>query len=459
MQKKVATTRSHLLLTVINHTCWSTLHVAARYLQVYAQPIVFNGQSVLASTKGFAAVVVFTMGSFKSCCCSEQSQQQYCKTREDNDKDETKSLSPVMMKPQTSAKEVSIIANENNNADNDITIATTSILPRAVAQWKQRILYATIFATVATTRALSNIASAKYTYPYNLALIANTSPIITALLDKVLLNCPYPPILWRTAIVTVMAGSIIAISQSMTTTATTTTPNIIDASSSVDDNNIHGYNDSTAIDIDIGVVTPTQNLIGCSLQLLSVIFSALSRILIKHTEHILSETHIVQVNNLSGFVFPFIITLLYDPYSSWNAFMYLLVTLKSLLAWCTISIVVYSYASIQQVTLVRQLGPGFYSSWAACRLLGTIALSALCLGEGIGSNVEWTGVVLLVVTMTVYMNEMRLVNGLMNAKVVVVIVVVQVMNNSNNKMKMKIVILWMMMMMMMMMTAMRNWYL
>jgi hypothetical protein len=259
--------------------------------------------------------------------------------------------------------------------------------------------------------------------------------------------------------VTVIAGSIIAISQSMTTTATTTTPNIIDTSSSVDDNNIHGYNDSAAVIIDIGVVTPTQNLIGCSLQLLSVIFSALSRILIKHTEHILSETHIVQVNNLSGFVFPFIITLCYDPYSSWNAFMYLLVTPKSLLAWSTISIVVYSYASIQQVTLVRQLGPGFYSSWAACRLLGTIALSALCLGEGIGSNVEWTGVVLLVVTMTVYMNEMRLVNGLMNAKVVVVIVVVQVMNNSNNKMKMKIVILWMMMMMMMMMMAMRNWYL
>jgi drug/metabolite transporter (DMT)-like permease len=366
---------------------------------VYAQPIVFNGQSVLASTKGFAAVVVFTMGSFKS-CCSEQSQQRCCKTIEENDKDETKSLQP--MTPHTTTtitKEVSINANENNHVNNDITTITTT--------WKQQILYATIFATVATTRALSNIASAKYTYPYNLALIANTSPVITAILDKLLLNCPYPPILWPTAIMTVIAGSIIAISQSITTTTTTTTTtsNIIDASSSVDDN-IHGYNDSAAVIIDIGsVVTPTQNLIGCSLQLLSVIFSALSRILIKHTEHILSETHVVQVNNLSGCIFPFIITLLYSPYSSWNAFTYLLVTPKSLLAWSTISIVVYSYASIHQVKLVRQLGPGFYSSWAACRLLGTIALSALCLGEGIGSNVEWVGVIILVVTMTVYMNE------------------------------------------------------
>ena len=91
--------------------------------------------------------------------------------------------------------------------------------------------------------------------------------------------------------------------------------------------------------------------------------------------------------------------------SSWKAFAYLPRTPKSLLAWSTISIVVYSYASIQQVGLVRQLGPGFYSSWAACRLLGTIALSALCLGEGIGSIVEWVGVIILVVTMSVYMNE------------------------------------------------------
>ena len=369
--KKIATTRTHLLQTVINHICWSTLHVAARYLQVYAQPMVFNGQSVLASTKGFAAIVVFTTGSLESCCTS---------VSDDNDKDAK--ASP--MTQHTTTTEVLINANENRDTNKDVITQAN--------QWKQRILYATLFATVATTRALSNIASAKYTYPYNLALIANTSPVITAIFDRIFLNCPYPPILWPTAFVTVFAGSIIAISQSMTTTTSN-----IDAASSSSDDNIHRYDDS-------GAVTPTQNLIGCALQLLSVIFSALSRILIKHTEHILSETHVVQVNNLSGCVFPFIITLIYSR-SSWKAFAYLPRTPKSLLAWSTISIVVYSYASIQQVGLVRQLGPGFYSSWAACRLLGTIALSALCLGEGIGSIVEWVGVILLVVTMSVYMNE------------------------------------------------------
>jgi len=376
--KKVATTHTHLLQTVINHICWSTLHVAARYLQVYAQPMVFNGQSVLASTKGFAAIVVFTTGSLKLCCTS---------VSDDNDKDAI--ASP--MTQHTTATEVLINANENRDTNKDVMTRAN--------QWKQQIIYATLFATVATTRALSNIASAKYTYPYNLALIANTSPVITAIFDRIFLNCPYPPILWPTAIVTLFAGSIIAISQSMTTATSN-----IDAASSSSDDNIHRYDDSGAVDIDIGVVTPTQNLIGCALQLLSVVFSALSRILIKHTEHILSETHVVQVNNLSGCVFPFIITLIYSR-SSWKAFAYLPRTPKSLLAWSTISIVVYSYASIHQVGLVRQLGPGFYSSWAACRLLGTIALSALCLGEGIGSIVEWVGVILLVVTMTVYMNE------------------------------------------------------
>lgn len=153
-RKKVATTRTHLLLTVINHVCWSTLHVAARYLQVYAQPMVFNGQSVLASTKGFAAVVVFTMGSIKSCCCLEQQKQLII---DDYDKEP--------MTQHTTTKVESTNANENSDADNDIT-TTTSIL--RAGQWKQQIIYATLFATVATTRALSNIASAKYTYPYNL---------------------------------------------------------------------------------------------------------------------------------------------------------------------------------------------------------------------------------------------------------------------------------------------------
>lgn len=116
-------------------------------------------------------------------------------------------------------------------------------------------------------------------------------------------------------------------------------------------------------------------------------------------------------------------------------------------------IVVYSYASIQQVGLVRQLGPGFYSSWAACGLLGTIALLALCLGEGIGSIVEWVGVITLVVTMTVCMNETsKWIDGCKSSSSSSTSNEQQQQKEMMTTKKKKILILRMMM-------AMRNWYL
>jgi drug/metabolite transporter (DMT)-like permease len=155
-----------------------------------------------------------------------------------------------------------------------------------------------------------------------------------------------------------------------------------------------------------GKVSPRDNLTGCSLQLVSVIFSALARILMKKTEGILTPTHIVQTNNVSNCLIPFAITMIRNP-SSWGAFRYLLFAPKSLIAWCTISIGVYSFASVLQIRLVRKLGPGFYSSCISCRTLGTIFLSASILGEGISSLLEWLGVGLLVASMSVYLGETR----------------------------------------------------
>jgi drug/metabolite transporter (DMT)-like permease len=156
-----------------------------------------------------------------------------------------------------------------------------------------------------------------------------------------------------------------------------------------------------------GKVSPRDNLTGCSLQLLAVVFSALSRILAKKTEDILTPTHIVQTNNVSNCLIPFAITMIRNP-SSWYAFRYLpFAAPKSLVAWCTISIGVYSFASILQVRLVRKLGPGLYSSWASFRTLGTMVLSASILGEGISGLLEWLGVGLLVASMSVYLGETR----------------------------------------------------
>ena len=65
------------------------------------------------------------------------------------------------------------------------------------------------------------------------------------------------------------------------------------------------------------------------------------------------------------------------------------------------------FASILQVRLVRKLGPGLYLSWASFRTLLTMVLSAHILGEGISGLLEWLGVGLLVVSMSVYLGKTR----------------------------------------------------
>ena len=210
------------------------------------------------------------------------------------------------------------------------------------------------------------------------ALIASFTPVIIALLDRFVLRSPFPPFLWPTIILSGVGGFIIAISQI----------------------------DSESMSEQDRTISPTDNLIGCSLQFISAIFSAFARILMKRTEHVLTPTHIVQTNNISNCLCPFIYTIITNP-SSWKAFRYLFVTPKSLLAWCTMSIGVYSFASTLQIRLVRKLGPANYSSWVAVRVLGSVILSIFILGEGIKSWLEWVGICLMTVTISFYLVDTR----------------------------------------------------
>ena len=292
------TTTLLLLKTIANHATWSSLHVAARYLQVNAEPRHFDGMVLVSSTKGFAAIFRFAMGRVSSWVDSRRSGFER--------------LASVEGEPSSSEDTTRQVGH-----------------PTALGR---RLRFMALFAFVSTTRACTNIASAGYTYPFNITLISSLTPVIIALLDRFILNSPYPPLLWPTIFVSFVGGALIAKSQSTE----------VDSSSEMSSR-----------------ISDMDNLIGCSLQLLSALFSAFARILMKRTEGILTPNEIVQTNNVSNCVFPLVYTLVYTP-SSWGAFKYLLVRPKTLLAWCTISIGVYSFASESQIKLVRSLGPGFY---------------------------------------------------------------------------------------------------
>ena len=431
---QATTTNALLLLTIFNHASWSILHVAARYLLVYST-ITFDSQTLLSSAKGSAAIFLYLIGIINSWCAGGDDtihsslssvttaldtsnacvvDGNYDDEADDPDLNDGQSIqydideSAVTLnndklkstyQQSSSLLPVKSDQNHDRNQYSEANQVIESELRR------QKIKYTLLFAIVSTTRASSNIASSKYTYPYNisklvllggvlgilvlrqtdvsclmllsspfiffLALIASLTPIIIALLDRILLQSPFPPLLWPTIILSGFGGFLIAISQS-----------------------------------DGDSISSRDNLIGCSLQLLSAIFSAFARILMKRTEHILTPTHIVQTNNISNCVLPLLYTLIANPFS-WRAFRYLLFTPKSLIAWCTISIGVYSFTSTLQIRLVRILGPGFYSSWVAIRVLGSMILSTIVLGEGISSWLEYVGVGLMLITVSIYIVETR----------------------------------------------------
>jgi len=71
------------------------------------------------------------------------------------------------------------------------------------------------------------------------------------------------------------------------------------------------------------------------------------------------------------------------------------------------SIGTHVFASVLQVKLVRRLGPGFYSSWVAVRVVGSIVLSAYVLDEGIRGWLEWMGIGMMLITVSIYFWETR----------------------------------------------------
>ena len=237
------------LLALVNHFIWSSLTVASRYLQVYAQPDTFDGQAVLCTSKFTSAALLATCGG---CVCPESSEAS-SKTSDD---------------PQTS----------------------DSASPQAQAL-RIKIAYALAFGIVATLRAALNIASAKFTVSYYITAINSLTPLVVSIGDKVLLQAHLPPALWPCIAASILGCLVIAASQSPLMKVGT---------------------ESDEAD-DVSFTFTAQDGIGCGLQFLSMCFSAGARLLMKRTENILTRNEAVQTNNVCNTVFPLLYTLFDNP--------------------------------------------------------------------------------------------------------------------------------------------------
>jgi len=356
------------LLALINHIIWSTLTVASRYLQVYAVPTVFDGQGVLATAKATSLILIFTCSHI---VCPEKEEQNSSRTHE-NDDDEGKDSDAVMQEDanvddvDARAERRPTVPVRQKGMLEPMQAHTTPPPPK-----RTKIFFALLFGIVATCRAALNIASAQFTLSYYITAINSLTPLVVSIGDKMFLETDMPSAIWPCIFASIVGCATIAASQSP----------------------LMSKGDSS------GFSFTAQDAIGCGLQFMSTCFSAAARLLMKRTESILSRNEAVQTNNACNFIFPLSYTLVTNP-GGWEA--YREMNLQSLAAWTIISVLVYTIGSTGQMSLVRSMGPGVYSSLGAIRVLGSAILSALWLNEPVQNWLEWSGLLIIMCTMTLY---------------------------------------------------------
>lgn len=349
------------LLALVNHFIWSSLTVASRHLQVYAQPQTFDGQAVLCTSKFTSAALLATCGGClcpESSICRDEGASGKTNRREESTDDELREES-------------------TDDDDSQIILHVGRASPQAPAL-RTKITYALAFGIVATLRAALNIASAKFTVSYYITAINSLTPLVVSIGDKVLLQAHLPSAIWSCIASSVVGCLVIAASQSPLMKVST------DSSDEADD---------------VYFTFTTQDGIGCGLQFMSMCFSAGARLLMKRTENILTRNEAVQTNNVCNTVFPLLYTLSTNP-RGWNAFRSM--TWESFGAWLTVAVLVYTIGSTGQITLVRGMGPAAYSSLGAVRVLGSAVLSAVWLNEPVQNWMEWLGLSIIMCTMTLY---------------------------------------------------------
>lgn len=394
-----------ILLASINHILWSFQSVTCRYLQVYARPLIFDGQGILTTTKAASAIILFVFGPWfcpqegpgggegrrgeknekkdngeHESVCYNSIVDEEDKTREDSSNNDTNAETRILNNEERfplrdDGNDVADVCNRSRfgNVTTTTTITKQSKNREPSPLFRTKILYAAFFGVVATCRASLNIASSKFTLSYNITTINSLTPILVSIGDATLLGAKLPRLLWPCVIMSCLGCVIIGLSQS---------PYFVMLSSS---SSVYLFT--------------MRDTIGCSLQFTSMCFSAMARLLMKRTEHILTRDEMVQTNNICNTILPLIYTLVTNP-NGWLAFRY--ITIPSLFAWLILTVLVYTIGSTGQMSLVRTMGPGMYTSLSALRVLGSVFLSAVWLNEPVRNWLEWTGLVITMITMTVY---------------------------------------------------------
>ncbi|MGQ9775519.1 EamA family transporter, partial [Chloroflexus sp.] len=234
--------------------------------------------------------------------------------------------------------------------------------------WRTPIIW--LFALVVSIRAMTNLTSARFTLAIYVQLITLLTPLIVALLSKLLFRERLPPFTLP-AIGLSIFGSLLIMSG----------------------------------DVSSGVILRLtgSDLIGIAIAFVSACALALYMLLIPRATsagHVSAEAMLfVQLVALT-ITCGAMSLLLREPWSRFAA-----IGPPDWIVFAAFVIFVLLGANLGQIVALRQLGAPLVSSTMGWRLIGALALAAFLLGEALQSVWQVLGAVIVLVTITVYLRR------------------------------------------------------
>lgn len=241
------------------------------------------------------------------------------------------------------------------------------ILPRyGMNMFRSRPLW--VFALIVVLRSITNLLASRYTLAIYVQLITLMTPFLVAFLSVVLLRERLPGRTWQ-AMVLSFVGSLLIISSEIGT---------------------DGFHFS---------LTPSDWL-GMGLATASALFLALYMIAVRRTIATDAPSHVLllfQGTVIMAVALPISLTI----GEEWTAWRHLSQT--DWLAVFTFMTIVLVGANGLQIAALRHLGASVVSSLMGWRLVSTLAVGMLLLGEGLQSVWQAVGMVIVLTTVTWYL--------------------------------------------------------
>lgn len=228
------------------------------------------------------------------------------------------------------------------------------------------------FTLVVVVRAITNVLSARYTLAIYVQLVTLMTPLVVGLLSAALFREKLPPYTWP-AIGVSLVGSLLMMS-----------------------GDIGGHG--------IGLALSGDDLLGIGLAGVSMLSLALYMILVPRTvKDAVPGEAVLLMQLLALTLTTGAISLLAGE--DWGRYLSLGPT--DWLVYVAFVIFVLLGANLAQIAALRHLGAPLVSSTMAWRLVATLGLAALLLGERLTSAWQALGAVIVLATITAYLQRQR----------------------------------------------------